>query len=98
MTFEGYKPPIKVVDGVEVPKPISEWKNLKKEKWKINAKVVSSLWNTLWRIEYGKIFHLRSAKEIWKDFETTHEGTNHVKETKLYFFGQQYEMFKMDNN
>ena len=35
------------------------------------------------------------AKEIWDKLKVTHEGTSQVKESKIAFISNKYEMFKM---
>ena len=38
------------------------------------------------------------AKEIWHKLRVTHEGTTQVKDSKIAFLSNQYEMFKMLEN
>ncbi|KAL6334151.1 hypothetical protein AAG906_004582 [Vitis piasezkii] len=60
--------PTKLVDGVLVPKPKKEWNDC------------FTLQCAMDRNEYNRICQCKSAKEIWRLLEITHEGTNQVKE------------------
>ena len=48
------------------------------------------------RNEYNKICQCKSAKEIWRLFEITHEGTN--QESKINLLVYSYELFFMKDN
>ncbi|RVW74399.1 hypothetical protein CK203_058196 [Vitis vinifera] len=72
--------PTKLVDGVLVPKPKQEWNELDRRNFQLNAKVVFTLQCAMDRNEYNRICQCKSAKEIWRLLEITHEGTNQVKE------------------
>ncbi|KAL6313657.1 hypothetical protein AAG906_010075 [Vitis piasezkii] len=72
--------PTKLVDGVMVPKPKQEWNELDRRNFQLNAKVVFTLQCAMDRNEYNRICQCKSAKEIWRLLEITHEGTNQVKE------------------
>ncbi|KAK9000027.1 hypothetical protein V6N11_082163 [Hibiscus sabdariffa] len=43
-----------------------------------------------------KMSSYTSAKEVWDTLETTYEGTNDVKETKIGLLNLSYENFKME--
>ena len=47
------------------------------------------------RNEYNRICQCKSAKEIWRLLEITHEGTNQVKESKINLLVHNYELFSM---
>ena len=53
--------------------------------------------NVLW-IEMNRICQCKSAKEIWRLLEITHEGTNQVKESKINLLVHNYELFFMKEN
>ena len=48
--------------------------------------------------EYNRICQCKSAKEIWRLLEITHEGTNQVKESKINLLVHNYELFSMKEN
>ena len=68
--------PLKLVDGVMVPKPKQEWDEHDRWNFQLNSKVVYTLQCSMDRNEYNKICQCKSAKEIWRLLEITHEGTN----------------------
>ena len=72
--------PTKLVDGVLVPKPKKEWNELDRRNFQLNAKAVFTLQCAMDRNEYNRICQCKSAKEIWRLLEITHERTNQVKE------------------
>ena len=47
------------------------------------------------RNEYNRICQCKSAKEIWRLLEVTHEGTNQIKESKINLLVHNYELFLM---
>ena len=71
--------PSKLVDGVMVLKPKQEWIELDTRNFQLNAMVVFTLQCVMDRNEYNRIYQCKSAKEIWRLLEITHEGTNQVK-------------------
>ena len=87
--------PTKLVDGVLVPKPKQEWNELDRRNFQLNAKVVFTLQCAMDRNEYNRICQRKSAKEIWRLLEITHEGTNQVKESKINILVHNYELFSM---
>ena len=44
------------------------------------------------RKEYNRICQCKSAKEIWRLLEVTHEGTNQVKESKINLLVHGYQI------
>ena len=48
--------------------------------------------------EFNRISTCKTIKEIWDKLKVTYEGTSQVKESKIAFFSNQYEMFKMQAN
>ena len=50
------------------------------------------------RNEYNRICQYKSAKEIWKLLETTHERTNQVKKSKINLLIHNYKLFFMKDN
>ena len=77
--------PTKLVDGVLVPKPKQEWNKLDRRNFQLYAKVVFTLQCAMDKNEYNRICQRKSAKEIWRLLEITHERTNQVKESKLIY-------------
>ena len=50
------------------------------------------------RTEYNRICQCKTAKEVWRILEITHEGINQVKDSKVRILVNDYEMFKMKPN
>ena len=46
--------------------------------------------------KYNRIYQCKSAKEIWRLLEITHEGTNQVKKSKINLFV--HELFFIKDN
>ena len=86
--------PTKLVDGVMVPKS-KNGMSLIEKKFQLNAKVVFTLQYAMDINEYNRICQCKSAKEIWRLLEITHEGTNQVKESKINLLVHSYELFFM---
>ena len=80
-----------------VPKPKQEQDELDKTKIQLNVKVVYILHCVIDRNEFNRVWQCKSAKEIWRLLEITHEGTNQVKESRINIFVHDYELFSMKN-
>ena len=58
-------------------------------------KIVLILHCAIDKNEFNHVCQCKSAKEILKLFEITHEGTNQVKECKVNILVHDYELFSM---
>ncbi|KAL6329838.1 hypothetical protein AAG906_037551 [Vitis piasezkii] len=87
--------PSKLENGVMVPKLKHEWDELDRKKVQLNAKAVFILHCAIDRNEFNRIWHCKSAKEIWKLLEVTYEGNNQVKESKINILMHDYELFSI---
>ena len=90
--------PSKLVDGVMVPKPKQEWDQHDRRNFQLNARMVYTLQCVIDKNEYNRICQYKSAKEIWRLLEVTHEGTNQVKESKINLLVHSYELFFMKDD
>ena len=72
-----------------------EWTEVELKKVQMNFKAINTLHCSLNAIEFNRISTCKIAKEIWDKLKVTHEGTTQVKESKIAFLSNQYEMFKM---
>jgi len=45
--------------------------------------------------EFFRVSQCAYAKEMWKIFKVTHEGTTNVKKARKHALIQEYEMFRM---
>ena len=56
------------------------------------------LFCSLDRNEFNRIFIFKSAYDIRKTFQATHEGTSKVKQTKISMLTNQFQLFKTNPN
>ncbi|VFQ77952.1 unnamed protein product [Cuscuta campestris] len=59
------------------------------------AKAINMLYCAVNPDDYRKISCCSTAKEMWDKLEVTYEGTDQVREAKIDFLTQEYEMFRM---
>ncbi|VFQ84462.1 unnamed protein product [Cuscuta campestris] len=59
------------------------------------AKAINMLYCAVNPDDYRKISCCSFAKEMWDKLEVTYEGTDQVREAKIDFLTQEYEMFRM---
>eukprot|EP00253_Pinus_taeda_P027051 PITA_27051 len=69
-----------------------------KKKYETNAKAVSTLLGCLSQLEFVKVMHYKSAKEIWDKIVLSYEGDEQVKRAKLQTLRIQYETLRMYND
>ncbi|KAK9006223.1 hypothetical protein V6N11_035268 [Hibiscus sabdariffa] len=79
-----------------IPKTKVEITDEDRRRMQINDKAMHMMFCALGPDEYAKMSSCTSAKEIWNKLETTYEGTNGVKETKIELLNLSYENFKME--
>ena len=56
------------------------------------------LFCSLDRNEFNTVSVCKTAYEIWRTLQVTHEGTSKVKQTKIAMLVNQFELFKMNEN
>ncbi|VFQ82080.1 unnamed protein product [Cuscuta campestris] len=61
----------------------------------VSAKAINMLYCAVNPDDYRKISCCTTAKEMWDKLEVTYEGTDQVREAKIDFLTQEYEMFQM---
>ncbi|VFQ93031.1 unnamed protein product [Cuscuta campestris] len=59
------------------------------------AKAINMLYCAVNPDDYRKISCCSTAKEMWDKLEVTYKGTDQVREAKIDFLAQEYEMFTM---
>ncbi|KAL4331809.1 hypothetical protein GQ457_07G007060 [Hibiscus cannabinus] len=62
----------------------------------VNDKTLHMLFCALGPDIYSKMSSYTNAKEVWDTLETTYEGTNDIKETKIGLLNLSYENFNME--
>ena len=94
----GYTFPTKDVDGGKIRKTLDEYNKEESRKFQLNSRAIYILVCAMDRNEYNRISQCKTAKEIWRILEITHEGTTQVKDSKVRILENDYEMFKMKPN
>ncbi|KAK8545874.1 hypothetical protein V6N13_067132 [Hibiscus sabdariffa] len=79
-----------------IPKVKMEMTDDDRRRMQVNDKALHMLFCALGPDMYSKMSSYTSAKEVWDTLETTYEGTNDVKETKIGLLNLSYENFKME--
>ncbi|VFQ66724.1 unnamed protein product [Cuscuta campestris] len=91
----GEETPMKKVDEKLVPKTEDEFDAEDIKKVENYAKAINMLYCAINPDDYRKISCCTTAKEMWDKLEVTYEGTDQVREAKIDFLTQEYEMFRM---
>lgn len=50
------------------------------------------------RNDYNRIFQCKMAKEVWRAFKATHEGTKQVRDSKIRILVNEFETFTIKHN
>ncbi|VFQ99213.1 unnamed protein product [Cuscuta campestris] len=91
----GEEIPMKKVDDKLIPKTEDEFDVEDIKKIENYAKAINMLYCAVNPNDYRKISCCTTAKEMWDKLEVTYEGTDQVREAKIDFLTQEYEMFRM---
>ncbi|VFQ79918.1 unnamed protein product [Cuscuta campestris] len=86
---------MKKVGDKLIPKTEDEFDAEDIKKVKNYAKAINMLYCAVNPDDYRKISCCSTAKEMWDKLEVTYEGTDQVREAKIDFLTQEYEMFTM---
>ncbi|VFR01646.1 unnamed protein product [Cuscuta campestris] len=86
---------MKKVGETTVPKTEDEFDAEDIKKVENYAKDINMLYCAVNPDDYRKISCCTTAKEMWDKLEVTYEGTDQVREAKIDFLTQEYEMFRM---
>ncbi|VFR02708.1 unnamed protein product [Cuscuta campestris] len=87
--------PMKKVGDKLIPKTEDEFDAEDIKKVENYAKAINKLYCAVNPDDYRKISCCTTAKEMWDKLEVTYEGTDQVREAKIDFLTQEYEMFRM---
>lgn len=72
-----------------------EWSEEEGKRMLLNFKAKLFLTMALSWEEYDRIQECKNAKEIWDTLKIHHEGTSHVKETRIDIGVRKFELFEM---
>ncbi|VFQ85234.1 unnamed protein product [Cuscuta campestris] len=86
---------MKKVGDKLIPKTEDEFDAEDIKKVENYAKAINILYFSVNRDDYRKISCCSTAKEMWDKLEVTYEGTDQVREAKIDFLTQEYDMFRM---
>ncbi|VFQ97989.1 unnamed protein product [Cuscuta campestris] len=86
---------MKKVNEKLVPKTEDEFGAEDIKKVENYAKAINMLYCAVNPDDYRKISCCTTAKEMWDKLEVTYKGTDQVREAKIDFLTQEYEMFRM---
>ncbi|GAV81087.1 UBN2 domain-containing protein [Cephalotus follicularis] len=78
-----------------LPKLKNEYTIFDKRNLQLNARAMHVFYCALGPNEFNRIRSCLSAKEIWDKLESTHEGTNQVKDSIIDMLIHKYELFEM---
>ncbi|VFQ84573.1 unnamed protein product [Cuscuta campestris] len=87
--------PTKKVGEKLVPKTEDEFDGEDIKKVENYTKAINMLYCAVNPDDYRKISCCTTAKEMWDKLEVTYDGTDQVREAKIDFLTQEYEMFRM---
>jgi len=84
------------VIAVVTIKPEASWTDTDKKRVLLNSKAQLFLQCSLTMEERERIYECNTAKSIWDTLKIHHEGTSHVKETRIDIGVRKFEIFKMN--
>lgn len=87
--------PICIVNGVVENKPENNWTKYDKENVQRSLKAKFIITTALNLDEFLRVFHSKTAKEMWVILQVTREGTGEVKRARLGILTNEYELFRM---
>ena len=79
----------------EVP---ADWDDAKIKVANFNSKALNALFSVVMNEEFKKIFFTKTVKEVWTILQTTYEGTQAVKDSKLQRLTTSFEEIKMEED
>ena len=76
----------------------STWDKIALPAANANSKALNAIFCGISLDEFHRISHVSIAKEAWKILETTYEGTEKAKDTKLQMLTTRFEELKMNHS
>ncbi|KAI0503823.1 hypothetical protein KFK09_014766 [Dendrobium nobile] len=95
---DGYTKPTRLVDGVMLEIPFTDWTVEERDLAQLNAKCLNSFFCALKSEDYMRVSTCKSGNDIWDRLCITYEGTNEVKQSRLNILLHDYELFRMKPN
>ncbi len=95
--IDGPKTPMKKKeDGTSIEKPQEEYGDEDNKLMTFNDRAFNLLLCALNQTEHSRVMGLKTAQDVWKKLEITHEGTSQVKDAKIGRLVRQFELFTME--
>jgi hypothetical protein len=69
-----------------------------KLEFSFNAKGMNAILNGLVEVDFVKVIHLQTTKEMWDKLISNYEGNEKVKDAKLQTFRLKFEQIKMNED
>jgi hypothetical protein len=98
VTEGDYVPTATSPEGVISEKPEEAWTTVEQTKVLLNSKAHLFLSCALSMEESERVDECVTAKQVWDTLRIHHEGTNHVKETRIDIGVNKFETFEMGEN
>nr|XP_027188662.1 uncharacterized protein LOC113785802 [Cicer arietinum] len=95
ITDGDFTPRVDQDDSNSALKKEADWTAEDKAKVLLNSKAQLFLSCALSREESERVDECTTAKEVWDTLQTHHEGTSHVKETRIDIGIRKFELFEM---
>ena len=76
----------------------TDWDDAKIKAANFNSRALNALFSMVTNEEFKKISSTEIAKEVWTILQTTYEGTETVKDSKLQRLTMNFEEIKMEEN
>ncbi|XP_073224751.1 uncharacterized protein [Cicer arietinum] len=96
ITDGDFIPRVNQNDSTSTEKKEANWTTDEKSKVLLNSKAHLFLSCALSREESERVDECKTAKEVWDTLQTHHEGTSHVKETRIDIGIRKFELFEMN--
>ncbi|CAL1359163.1 unnamed protein product [Linum trigynum] len=85
-----------VMDGpLEVKEARGKWTDEDKKNFQLNSKATNLMYCAVGPEEYHRVTGCKTAKEIWDKLQIAHEGTSHVKISRINSLKHDFESFIM---
>ncbi|XP_073224770.1 uncharacterized protein [Cicer arietinum] len=97
ITDGNFIPRVNQNDSTSTLKKEADWTAEEKFKVLLNSKAQLFLSCALSREENERVDECTTAKEVWDTLQTHHEGTSHVKETRIDIGIRKFELFEMQD-
>ena len=89
---------VDVSTSTSTQKPRDQWTEEDRRKIQYDLKAKNIITSALGIDEYFRVSNCNNAKDMWDTLRVTHEGTTHVKRSRINTLTHKYELFRMNSN